>query len=86
MKIDLSRIPVSKGANTRLGWKKYNISYENLGLLQLTFHVVQNRHAGEQMSHWDTGTKEITIYNYVCPYLSCPTATFCSPALRFCTT
>ena len=35
-KIDLFRIPVNKGTNAGLGWTKYNISFENLGPLQLT--------------------------------------------------
>ena len=58
-----------------------SITYE-IGPLQLTIHVPQNRHACKRRTG-TRQTKEITIYNYVCPYLSCPTATFCSPALRF---
>ena len=54
-KIDLSRIPVNKGTNTRLGWTKYNISYENRPFT--ANHVVQNRHAGEEKSHWDKTNK-----------------------------
>ena len=29
-----------------------------IGPLQLAIHVVQNRHAGEQKSHWDKTNKE----------------------------
>ena len=56
MYVCMSRIPVNKGANARLGWTKYSDSYE-LAPLQLTIHVVQNRHAGEQTSHWDKTNK-----------------------------
>ena len=31
-----------------------------IGPLQLAIHVVQNRHAGEQMSHWDKTNKRHT--------------------------
>ena len=33
-----------------------SVTYE-IGPLQLTIHVVQNRHAGEQKSHWDKTNK-----------------------------
>ena len=29
-----------------------------MGLLQLSNHVVQNRHTGEQMTHWDVLNEE----------------------------
>ena len=49
-----------------------------IGPLQLAIHVVQNRLAGEQKSHWDKTNKtqrqcEMVI-NFLC--LSCPSATF----------
>ena len=31
-----------------------------IGLLQLAIHEVQNRHAGEQKSHWDKTNKRHT--------------------------
>ena len=43
-----------------------------IGPLQLVIHVVQNRHAGEQKSHWDK--TYIINGNFLC--LSCPSATF----------
>ena len=38
-----------------------------MGLLQLSNHVVQNRHTGEQMAHWDMLKKatkfEFSLFN-----------------------
>ena len=38
-----------------------------MGLLQLSNHMVQNRHTGEQMTHWDTLNKatkfEFSLFN-----------------------
>ena len=49
-----------------------------IGPLQLAIHVVQNRQAGEQKSHWDKTKKQKTEIilngNFLC--LSCPSATF----------
>ena len=49
-----------------------------IGPLQLAIHVVQNRHAGEQKSHWDKTNKRHTGIilngNFLC--WSCPSATF----------
>ena len=52
------------------------VSLDKIGPLQLTIHVVQNRHAGEQKSHWDKTNKTYMIWNgnFLC--LSCPSATF----------
>ena len=36
--------------------EKSNISLA-IGPLQLAIHVIQNRHAGEQKSHWDKTNK-----------------------------
>ena len=41
--------------------------------MQLVINVVQNRHAGEQKSHWDTNCPFKIMYAF---FLSCPTATF----------
>ena len=41
--------------------------------MQLVINVVQNRHAGEQKSHWDTNCPFKIMYAL---FLSCPTATF----------
>ena len=49
-----------------------------IGPLQLAIHVVQNRHAGEQKTHWGKQTKGIYTFkingNFLC--LSCPSTTF----------
>ena len=39
---------------------QYKFLFEStvIGLLQLAIHVVQNRRAGEQKSHWDKTNKE----------------------------
>ena len=58
-KIDLSRIPVNKGRNHSGG--QTTVIRMKIGPLQLAIHVAQNRHAGEQKSHWDKTNKEITI-------------------------
>ena len=44
-----------------------------MGLLQLSNHVVQNGHTGEQMTHWDMLNKENS--NFVAS-LTCPSASF----------
>ena len=49
------------------------VSLDKIGPLQLAIHVLQNRHAGEQTSHWDK-TYMIWNGNFLC--LSCPSATF----------
>ena len=46
-----------------------------IGPLQLVIHVVQNRRAGEQKSHWDKTNKE-NYHLKLCMSLSCPSATF----------
>ena len=38
-----------------------SVSLDKIGPLQLAIHVVQNRHAGEQKSHWDKTNKKINI-------------------------
>ena len=58
-----------------------------ISLLQLAIHVVQNRRAGKQKSHWDKIlTKKITISNYVCLLFVLSQCNFCSPAWWFPTT
>ena len=62
-----------------------------IGPLQLAIYMVQNRHAGEQKSHWDktnkTYIKAYIVLNGNFLYLPCPcSATFAlqgSPAWRF---
>ena len=53
------------------------------GPLQLRDHVVQNRHTGEQMTHWDVLNKttkfEFSLFNMA-------QCVICSPVWRFCTT
>ena len=44
--------------------EKSNISLA-IGPLQLAIHVIQNRHAGEQKSHWDK-TNEANYYLKLC--------------------
>ena len=45
--------------------------------MQLAIHVVQNRHAGEQKSHWDKTNKEKLPFQIMYVFcLSCPSATF----------
>ena len=44
--------------------------------LQLAIHVVQNRRAGEQKSHWDNKQNTCIILNGNLLCLSCPSATF----------
>ena len=83
-KIDLFRIPVNRGTNARLGWTKYNISYENRPFT--ANHVVQNRHAGEQKSHWDKTNKGNYHLELCMPLFVLSHCDFCSLALRFCTT
>ena len=60
----------------RLTVKYFHVSRQKglkfwlIGLLQLAIHVVQNRRAGEQKSHWDKRlTKKITISNYVMSFV-----------------
>ena len=36
------------------------VSLDKIGPMQLAIHVVQNRHAGEQKSHWDKTNKRHT--------------------------
>ena len=57
-----------------LGFRAVAISV--IDYLQLAIHVVQNRRAGEQKSHWDKTNKRHVILddNFLC--LSCPSATF----------
>ena len=43
-----------------------------MGLLQLSNHVVQNRHTGEQMTHWDMLNKENIQIWWLS--LTCPSA------------
>ena len=47
-----------------------------IGPLQPAIHVVQNRHGGEQKSHWNKTNKRYSILNgnFLC--LSCPSMTF----------
>ena len=55
----------------------------SIGLLQLAIHVVQNRHAGEQKSHWDKTNKRHTEFEmvlfFVClvPVRLLPSSTSC---------
>ena len=53
---------------------------EQIGPLQLAIHVVQNRRAGEQKSHWDKTNRKLPFTIIYAPvyvfYLSCPSATF----------
>ena len=44
--------------------EKSNISLA-IGPLQLAIHVIQNRHAGEQKSHWDK-TNEENYHSKLC--------------------
>ena len=63
--------PVYQGLSTRHGWpvkiplfcqsgrrEHRNAVSPVIGTLQLSIHVVQNRHVGTQMSHWDKTNKE----------------------------
>ena len=63
--------PVYQGLSTRHGWpvkiplfcqsgrrEHRNAMSPVIGTLQLSIHVVQNRHVGTQMSHWDKTNKE----------------------------
>ena len=58
----------------------------NIGPLQLVIHVVQNRHTGEQETHWEKTNKGNYRFKWYKLFvnLSCPNT--CSPAWRFCTT
>ena len=48
-----------------------------IGPLQLAIHVVQNRRAGGQKSHWDKTNKENYHFKLCMSFcLSCPSATF----------
>ena len=51
-----------------------------MGLLQLSNHVVQNRHTGEQMTHWDMLKKENS--NLVA-FFNMSQCVICSPVWRF---
>ena len=51
---------VKKVDNAIHGINPYQVD-SAIGPLQLVIHVVQNRRAGEQKSHWDKTTKKITI-------------------------
>ena len=39
------------------------------GPLQLVIHVVQNRHFGEQATHWDKTNKELTSFKMVISFI-----------------
>ena len=54
-------------------WKIARIS---IGPLQLAIHVVQNRRAWEQKSHWDKTNKENYHFKLYVFCLSCRSATF----------
>ena len=54
-----------------------------VGLLQLSNHVVQNCHTGEQMTHWDMLNKENS--NLVA-FFNMSQCVICSPVWQFCTT
>ena len=56
-----------------LHWYK---QVSRIGPLQLAIHVVQNRRAGEQKSHWDKTNKGIIDQIMYVFCLSCPSATF----------
>ena len=51
-------------------------NFTRIGPLQLVIHVVQNRHAGEQKSHWNKNNKENYHFKLCMPFLSCSSATF----------
>ena len=57
-----------------------------IGLLQLAIHVVQNRRAGEQKSHWDKTNNANYHFKLCMAFLVFFQCDFCSPAWRFCTT
>ena len=40
--------------------KDVALDYDAIGSLQVAIHVVQNRRAGEQKSHWDKTNKRHT--------------------------
>jgi len=48
-----------------------------IGPLQLAIHAVQNRHVGEQKSHWDKTNKGKLSFKIIYAFcLPCPNATF----------
>ena len=57
-----------------------------VGALKLTIHVVQNRPAGEQKSHWDKTNKGNYHLKLCMPLFVLSQCDFCSPVWRFCTT
>ena len=57
-----------------------------IGSLQLAIHVVQNRRAGEQKSHWEKTNKENYHLKLCMSFFVLSQCDFCSPAWRFCTT
>ena len=78
---------VKKVDNAVHGINLYPAVDSAMSPLQLVIHVVQNRRAGEQKSHWVKTNKE--NYNLelcICPLFVLSQCGFCSPAWRFCTT
>ena len=61
-------------------------NFRRIGPLQLVIHVVQNRHAGEQKSHWNKNDKGNYHFKLCMPFFVLFQCDFCSPAWRFCTT
>ena len=54
-----------------------------IGPLELTVHVVQNRQAGEQKSHWDKTNKGNYHLKLCCLLFVLSRCDFCSPAQSF---
>ena len=71
--------PITTGAGSAMNQSQFLA----MGLLRLNNHVVQNRHTGEQMTHWDMLKKatkfEFSLFNmFQCVIFS--------PVWRFCAT
>ena len=68
---EVRREPHVKGASFFLRF--FPTTVLQIGPLQLDIHVVQNRHVGEQKSHWDK-TNKGNYYLKLCLPFVCPVA------------
>ena len=67
--------------------RKWQLILKAIGLLEPAIHVVQNRHDGEQKSHWDKTNKVDYHLKLFMPFVCLvPVRNFSSPAPWFCTT
>ena len=60
--------------------RKVYLVFKEMGHLQLSNHMVQNRHTGKQMTHWDMLNKENS--NLVA-FFNMSQSVICSPVWRF---